>query len=228
MMKPNAKTSRLPATLAGALCLLALALLPCGCTSRAVTVTSLPPGTEVSINRRVVGQTPIRVNYTHYGAYRMELRKERYQPLVRVEKLRPPYAYGYDPLAFFADNLVPARITDESHMHYILEPVSEKTDRVALMQRAVQARQGKAVHPQTQEVVEVALPAARGTPAEAPAVKPPPDVKPAPPKPPPDRLPPPAPPGKRLRRLPTGEILIYDEPPIEDPEKKKLEPESKR
>lgn len=135
----------------------ALALLVglAGCTSRAVTVTSLPPGAEVSINRRVVGKTPVRVNYTHYGSYRIELRKDRYQTLVREEKLRPPW-YGYDPFAFMADNVIPARINDESYLHYVMVEVPEMGDRDALMGRANMARDGKAIHPVTQSEVDVA------------------------------------------------------------------------
>jgi len=133
----------------------ALLLGIAGCTSRAVTVTSLPPGAEVSINRRVVGKTPVRVNYTHYGSYRIELRKDRYQTLVRKEKLRPPW-YGYDPFAFFADNTIPARINDESYLHYVMDPVPEMGDRDSLMLRANRARDGKALHPLTQAEIDIA------------------------------------------------------------------------
>src|SRR6185295_663981 len=87
-------------------------LLTSGCTSRGMTITSEPPGAEVSINRRVVGVTPIRVGFTHYGTYRIELRHEKYQVLVREENVKPPI-YGYDPAAAVVDNLVPARLNDE-------------------------------------------------------------------------------------------------------------------
>jgi hypothetical protein len=93
----------------GALLATGFSFLLAGCTSRAMTVTSIPEGAEVSINRRVVGKTPVRVNFTHYGEYRIEIRKERYQTLVRQENLRAPW-YGYDPLSFFADNVIPARV----------------------------------------------------------------------------------------------------------------------
>ena len=283
----------------GALILAALVGLS-GCTSRAVTVTSLPPGADVTINRRHVGKTPVRVNYTHYGSYRVELRKDRYETLVRKEHLRPPW-YGYDPFAFVADNVIPARVNDEAYLHYVLEPVPkmEMSERQALMARANLARDGKAVNPVTQEAVaiawaprerkataveldttglpkkkseeppimvgpkptpEVALPSelqapkgiterppeavppAPGTepkPVKDPGttkVEPPPVVKdpdvtrPTPPGPKPvdpDKADPKKPPQKqpplpvkRMRRTPKGEILIYDEPVIEDPSKK--------
>jgi hypothetical protein len=229
-----------------------------------MTVTSIPEGAEVSINRRVVGKTPIRVNYTHYGSYRIELRKERYQTLVREETLRPPW-YGYDPAALFADNAIPARTNDESYLHYVMGEVPEQSDRESLLERAALARDGKVTHPKSQEHLEIAwappqprpatatelgptaaapagpavqAPAATPTlelppelraptgitekPPEAPKVETPapqpgkgPAVTPATPPPPPPPLPP-----KRMKRTPKGEILIYDEPAIEDPEKK--------
>src|SRR6185295_19080 len=95
-------------------------LLTSGCTSRGMTVTSEPPGAEVSINRRVVGTTPIRVAFTHYGTYRIELRKRGYQTLVREEPVNPP-VYGYDPVAAVADNLVPSRLNDDVYLHYALK-----------------------------------------------------------------------------------------------------------
>ena len=103
-----------------------------GCTSRGMTITSLPEGAEVSINRRVVGKTPIRVNFTHYGTYRIELRKERYETVVKEETISPPW-YGYDPFTVVADNLLPARINDETYLHYVLKPVGEGFDKENLM-----------------------------------------------------------------------------------------------
>jgi hypothetical protein len=114
-------------------------LLPCitilfaGCTGRGITISSVPEGAEVSIDRRVIGRTPVRVGVTHYGDYRIELRKTAeggegeeeatyYKPLVRVEKFRPAW-YGWDPVSFVADNVIPARVQDELYVHYILEPL---------------------------------------------------------------------------------------------------------
>jgi len=144
--------------------LLAAALLfaVSGCTSRGITITSLPEGAEVSINYRVVGNTPVRVSFTHYGTYRLELRKEKYQTLVREENIHPP-AYGYDPGAFVADNLIPARLNDEVYLHFVMKPLEEKADqkalseRDALLERARLARAGTATNPRTGEQVQVEL-----------------------------------------------------------------------
>jgi hypothetical protein len=133
-----------------------------GCTSRGMTVTSVPEGAEVSINRRVIGKTPIRVGFTHYGTYRIELRKEKYQVLVKEESVNPP-VYGWDPPAFVADNLIPARLDDEVYLHYVLKPIEEKTEKVALddrdslLARAVAARDGVAVNPRTGQTVQIVL-----------------------------------------------------------------------
>src|SRR3954463_8425017 len=142
-----------------------------GCTSRGITVTSVPPGAEVSINRRVVGVTPIRVGFTHYGTYRIELRQEKFQVLVREESIKPPI-YGYDPGAAIVDNLVPARLNDEVYLHYIMKPLEDKSEKAegegggeknalserdALMERAMAARDGRVTHPKTGQQYEIAL-----------------------------------------------------------------------
>ncbi|HYG76909.1 MAG TPA: PEGA domain-containing protein [Planctomycetota bacterium] len=142
--------------------LLLTVLFVSGCTSRGLTITSVPPGAEVSINRRVVGVTPIRVGFTHYGTYRIELRKEKHQVLVREEPIKPP-VYGYDPMALAADNLVPARLNDEVYLHYVLKPQDESgdkqalSDRDALIERAELARAGTVTHPKTGQQYQVAL-----------------------------------------------------------------------
>ncbi|MCZ7643769.1 MAG: PEGA domain-containing protein [Planctomycetota bacterium] len=133
-----------------------LALVPAGCTSRGMTVTSIPEGAEVSINRRVVGRTPVRVNYTHYGSYRIELRQEKYETLVRTEKVRAPW-YGFDPLSFFADNVVPMRINDEVSFHYVMTPIDQGPKREGLLDRALQARDGNVIHPGTGEAIAIDL-----------------------------------------------------------------------
>lgn len=238
------------------------ALVFSGCTSRGMTITSLPEGAEVSINRRVVGTTPVRVNYTHYGEYRVEVRKDKHEVLVRDEKLRPP-AYGYDPLAFFADNVIPARLNDEVYLHYVLKPVDEKKfDADSLVGRAVAARDGKVTVPESEREVQVAWenprkeapPTGIGEPkaaavvplAEGPAAAPELDVKPKDGAIQPATIDETKPTNetiaeqlgidkgekdkekkegadnkpKRMRRTPKGEVYIYDEEPIEDPEKK--------
>jgi hypothetical protein len=133
-------------------------LILAGCTSRGITITSEPPGAEVSINRRVVGKTPIRVGFEHYGAYRLELRLRGYETLVREADIKPT-AYGYDPGAFLADNFIPARLDDEIYLHYALKvlPATLSGEKLSLLERAGQARWGNAINPKTGEHLAVAL-----------------------------------------------------------------------
>ncbi|HYF52401.1 MAG TPA: PEGA domain-containing protein [Planctomycetota bacterium] len=164
----------------GAVCLTLLILS--GCTSRGMTVTSNPPGAELSINRRVVGKTPMRVGFTHYGTYRFELRKKGYEVLVKEEDIKPGF-YGYDPAAFVADNVIPARLNDEIYIHYNMKAIDQdvaasgaeksegeksekdtsekaekpKDSRAALLDRANAARAGRVVHPKSGEEVAIEL-----------------------------------------------------------------------
>jgi hypothetical protein len=135
---------------------LAALLSTAGCTSRGITITSKPPGAEVSINRRVVGVTPIRVGFTHYGGYRIELRMRGYETLVKEEDLQPGF-YGYDPVALVADNVIPARLNDEVYLHYVLKPIEEKDSRASLMDRALAARNGDVTDPKTGKEIHVAM-----------------------------------------------------------------------
>jgi hypothetical protein len=139
-------------TVVALFCVLALT----GCTSRGITVTSNPPGAELSINRRVVGKTPMRLGFTHYGTYRIEMRLKGYEVFVKEEELKPGF-YGYDPAAFVADNLVPARLNDEIYLHYVLTKIDQKDDRTALLDRAASARDGESTHPKTGEKTVVDL-----------------------------------------------------------------------
>jgi hypothetical protein len=147
------RVNRLAVVFAAILGLITLA----GCTSRGMTVTSNPPGAELSINRRVVGKTPMRVGFTHYGAYRIEMRRKGFETLVKEESIKPGY-YGYDPAAFVADNLVPARLNDEVYLHYVMTPLEQARDeRTALMDRAMAAREGSVTHQKSGEKIVVDL-----------------------------------------------------------------------
>lgn len=112
-----------------------------GCTSRSITITTNPPGAEVSVNYRVIGISPCRVGFTHYGVYRIEIRKEGFETLVREENIKAPL-YGYEPISAFADNAIPARLNDDVYLHFKLTASGDVTERTALLQRAAAARTG--------------------------------------------------------------------------------------
>lgn len=113
-----------------------------GCTARSITITTNPPGAEVTVNRRLVGITPCRVGFTHYGVYRIEIRKEKFVTLVKEECINPPI-YSYEPISLVTDNAIPARLNDDIYLHYVLKAEGEVTERKSLLERANAARDGQ-------------------------------------------------------------------------------------
>jgi hypothetical protein len=113
-----------------------------GCTARSITITSNPPGADVMVNRRFIGQTPVRVGFTHYGVYLVEIRKEKFETLSKEECISPPL-YSYEPVSLVSDNLIPARLNDDIYLHYVLKPEGEVTERKGLLERMEAARQGQ-------------------------------------------------------------------------------------
>lgn len=221
-------------------------LLLAGCTSRGMTVTSNPPGAEVSINRHVVGVTPIRVGFAHYGTYNIELRMRNYETLKKEENIKPGL-YGYDPVAFVADNVIPSRLNDEVYLHYVLKPLQQKSDRTALLDRAELARSGVVTDLKTGQQSKIELgrePTPYAAAPAAPAAEAPVAAQEAAPAVDPDK-----PTGLKLAeeygitvkpvekpkpqfvpdtekktgplRIPKDEDLIYDQPAVTDPELKK-------
>ena len=69
---------RLPAVaLSGAL----LALAAGGCVTRSLTIRSEPPGAEVYVNDRLLGESPMTFDFMWYGWHRVTLRKDGYARL---------------------------------------------------------------------------------------------------------------------------------------------------
>ena len=122
-----------------------------GCTARSLTITTNPPGAEVSVNYRVIGTSPCRVGFTHYGVYRIEIRKEKFETMVREECINPPI-YGYDPLTVVADNAIPARLNDDVYLHFVLKAAGDVSERSALLQRAAAAASGMGTNTKNETV----------------------------------------------------------------------------
>lgn len=116
-------TARRPA----AAILLALsAALSAGCVRRTLDVTSDPPGAEVTINGHAAGPTPVRVAFAHHGVYRIELRKEGYEPVVASAPV-PRKFYEIDGIDIVAEVLWPGVIVDERSLLYALKPCATLT-----------------------------------------------------------------------------------------------------
>ena len=113
--------------------LLLLSLLLTGCVRRELTVTSEPAGALVYLNGREAGRTPFTTDFTYYGNYDVQIRRDGSEPLVTSKQITAPW-WQWFPLDFFAE-LAPWKPVDKQAMHFELEP-RQAVDAQALIGRA--------------------------------------------------------------------------------------------
>jgi hypothetical protein len=95
-----------------------------GCVERRMTVISDPPGAQVYVNNRPIGNSPAYLpsqRFIYYGNYDILLIKEGYEPLLVKQAVPPPW-YEWPGVDFFSENLVPWNIKDERIFPYQLQP----------------------------------------------------------------------------------------------------------
>ncbi len=102
-----------------------IALMAGGCgVDRTLTVRSDPPEALLYLNGAEVGRTPFIHDFTWYGFYDVELRKEGYETLkVRGDVVAPWWQWV--PLDLLAE-LSPVRLHDRQSLSYSLRATSEK------------------------------------------------------------------------------------------------------
>jgi len=98
-----------------------LAITAGGCVQRKLTVTSEPSGAVVTMNDREMGRTPFTTDFTWYGDYDVQVRKEGYQTLSRAQPLPAPW-WQWPPIDLLAE-LAPWHPTDRRELHYTLTPL---------------------------------------------------------------------------------------------------------
>jgi hypothetical protein len=89
-----------------------------GCVQRTLTVKSNPPEALVYLNGMEVGRTPVTRDFTWYGWYDVELRKEGFETLKTKGNVIAPW-WQWVPLDLFAEAL-PLR--DKQWLSYTLRP----------------------------------------------------------------------------------------------------------
>jgi hypothetical protein len=101
-----------------------LALLPliAGCVEQTMTIKSDPPGALVYLNDQEVGRTPLTRDFTWYGNYDVEVRKEGYQTLKTHQWVVAP-KYLWVPLDLVME-LQPATVKDHHDLFFKLDPES--------------------------------------------------------------------------------------------------------
>jgi hypothetical protein len=114
-----------------------LLLLPLagGCVQRTLNITSNPPGALVYLNDQEVGRTPVSRDFTWYGTYDVQLRKEGYQTLDTKMSLVAP-AWLWPPIDLLAE-LAPWHIKDIRNESFVMPPAStQQADPDAMVTRA--------------------------------------------------------------------------------------------
>lgn len=97
-----------------------------------MTLTSNPPGALVYLNDQEVGRTPVTREFTWYGDYDVQLRKEGYETVKTHTRVNAP-VWQWIPFDLFAE-LFPLR--DEQRFSYTLRPAStEPVDTDAILAR---------------------------------------------------------------------------------------------
>ena len=102
------------------LCGFILALLLTGCVRRTMVINSDPPGAMVYMNGTEIGRTPIERDFTWYGTYDVQVRKEGYETLKTNTRVIAPW-WQWVPFDLPAEFLP---LTDRHNLHYALTPAS--------------------------------------------------------------------------------------------------------
>lgn len=114
-----------------------LLALAAGCVRRTLDIRSDPPGAIVSLNGVEVGSTPLRRDFTWYGTYDVELRKQGYETLKTTGKVIAPW-WQWVPIDLVAE-LFP--LHDRHRLAYTMEPISEAAvDPAQMIDRAADLR----------------------------------------------------------------------------------------
>ena len=109
--------------------LFVLALLPAGCVRRGLVVETEPAGAEVWIDGDLVGLTPVRVPFAHYGTREIVVSKGGYARIQETRPVEPPWFERF-PLDFVTENLWPGSLVDERYFVYTLRPETVLPDDV--------------------------------------------------------------------------------------------------
>ena len=104
-----------------------------------LTVTSEPEGALVYLNNQEVGRTPLTREFTWYGNFDVQLRKEGYATLKTNKHVTAPW-WQWPPIDLFAD-VLPMRLRDERAIAFTMQPATtQPNDPSILIDRATELR----------------------------------------------------------------------------------------
>ncbi|MFQ5862809.1 MAG: PEGA domain-containing protein [Candidatus Brocadiales bacterium] len=106
--------------------------------TRTLTIRTDPPGAQVFVDDELIGESPVEMEFVHYGVRKIVIEKRDYDGKLVYERetvyarISPPY-YQVFPIDFFTDVVVPIDIKDERVLRFKLRqkkfrPLGEKRD----------------------------------------------------------------------------------------------------
>lgn len=150
-----------------------------GCAQKIIEITTEPSGALVTLNDVPVGRTPLQTEFTYYGDYDIQIRKDGFEP-IRTKATASTPIYERPPL-----DLATSPIPYETvvRWHFNMEPALEKREPKQQFEDGLIGR-AKTLRDQIEVPAPVAAPA---TPAPTPGTDLPADgnVQTQPPPPPP-------------------------------------------
>lgn len=116
---------------------LSLSALACGgCVRRTLNIQSNPSGALVYLNGQEAGRTPMTRDFTWYGDYDVQLRKDGYETLkTHASLIAPIWQWVPFDLIFV---ILPIPMHDDRHLSYTLQPSTQPADPAGLIDRARQ------------------------------------------------------------------------------------------
>lgn len=127
-------------------CVFLLPVLAGGCVRRTLNIQSNPSGALVYLNGREAGRTPMTREFTWYGDYDVQLRKEGYETLkTHANIVAPIWQWVPFDLIFV---ILPIPMHDDRQLSYTLQPSTQPADPEGLIERARQL-QGRLEGPTT-------------------------------------------------------------------------------
>jgi hypothetical protein len=92
-----------------------------------MTIRTDPPGALVEVDGQRLGPSPVSTDFTYYGTREITLSAPGFETISFRQPVPAPW-YQVFPFEFFADNLLPFRVTNRHEFMYRLRPRDPQLD----------------------------------------------------------------------------------------------------
>lgn len=105
--------------------LVAALLLAAACAvDRRFKIVTEPPGADVTVDGKYLGESPLVLHFAHYGDRRIRISKRGFSTIERVVPIDAPW-YGAFPFDVVSEVLIPVWRTDFRETDFVLTPRTE-------------------------------------------------------------------------------------------------------